>query len=115
MEINLFRNSREALSLESGEVLFREGDSGDTMFAVAEGQIALARAGTVIEDVGPGGILGEMALIDSAPRSATATATAPTRVVRVDQQHFTYLVHEHPTFALQVMTIMAERLRRMNG
>jgi CRP-like cAMP-binding protein len=115
MEINLFRNARDAKTLASGEVLFREGDPGDTMFAVTEGQIALARDGEVLEDVGPGGILGEMALIDSGPRSATATATAPTRVVPVDQKHFTYLVHEHPTFALQVMTIMAERLRRTNG
>jgi CRP-like cAMP-binding protein len=42
------------------------------------------------------------------------TAKVPTRVVSVDQRHFTFLVHEHPTFALQVMKIMAERLRRAN-
>jgi CRP/FNR family cyclic AMP-dependent transcriptional regulator len=56
-----------------------------------------------------------MALIDEAPRSATATATTEAKVVRVDKDHFNYLVQEHPTFALQVMTVMAERLRRANG
>ena len=44
------------------------------MFSVLEGSVELSRNGAVIEDVGPGGILGEMALIDAAPRSATATA-----------------------------------------
>lgn len=114
-EINVFRNARDSVALESGEVLFREGDPGDVMFAVAEGQVELSLHGQVVEDVGPGGILGEMALIDAAPRSATAQARTPARVVRVDQERFSYLVHEHPTFALQVMTVMAERLRKANG
>lgn len=70
--------------------------------------------GTVIEDVGPGGIIGGLALIDSAPRRAGATARAPARVACVDHKYFTYLVQEHPTFALQVMTVMAERLRKAN-
>jgi CRP-like cAMP-binding protein len=68
--------------------------------------------GVVLEAVGPGGILGELALIDASPRSATATATTTARVVPVDEERFTYLVNEHPTFALQVMSVMADRLRR---
>lgn len=114
-EINVFRNARDSVALESGEVLFREGDPGDVMFAVAEGEVELSLHGHVVEEVGPGGILGEMALIDAAPRSATAQARTAARVVRVDHERFSYLVHEHPTFALQVMTVMAERLRRANG
>lgn len=114
VEINVFRNAPDAETLEPGEVLFREGDPGDVTFAVAEGNVTLSVDGTIVEDVGPGGILGELALIDSAPRSATATASASTRVVRVNEERFSYLVHEHPTFALQVMTVMADRLRRAN-
>jgi len=113
-EINLFKHARDTVALQQGEVLFREGESGEVMFAVIEGQIELTRSGTVIETVGPGGIMGELALIDSAPRSATATAHASARVVSVDRKYFTYLVQEHPTFALQVMTVMAERLRNAN-
>ncbi len=114
-EINIFRNAPDSLSLAPGAVLFLEGDEGDMMFAVAEGQIDLTRNGTVIDEIGPGGILGEMALIDSSPRSATAKAATAARVVAVDRKHFTYLVQEHPTFALQVLSVMAERLRRANG
>ena len=111
----MFRNSRDTETLQSGDVLFREGETGDVMFAVAEGKVELHHGGTVIETIGPGGILGEMALIDAGPRSATAQAATEALVVRVDKEHFTYLVQEHPTFALQVMTVMAERIRRANG
>jgi CRP-like cAMP-binding protein len=114
-EINIFRNASDTEAVEPGGVLFQEGDQGDeVMFAVVEGEVDLSRNGSVIETVGPGGILGELALIDPAPRSATAAARTAARVVRVDQRHFVFLVHEHPTFALQVMTVMAERLRKTN-
>jgi CRP/FNR family cyclic AMP-dependent transcriptional regulator len=111
-EINIFRHSPDARDIEAGEVLFDQGDSGDAMFAVVEGNIELSLNGTILEDVGPGGILGEMALINSAPRTARATARTAARIVSVDQHRFTYLVQEHPTFAIQVMRVMAERLRR---
>jgi CRP/FNR family transcriptional regulator, cyclic AMP receptor protein len=113
-EINLFRSSREAYEVAAGDVLFREGDAGDVMFAVIEGEIDVERHGRVIEKVGPGGIIGELALIDASPRTASAIAGAPSRVVRVDQKQFLFLVQEHPTFAIQVMQVMAERLRHMN-
>jgi CRP/FNR family cyclic AMP-dependent transcriptional regulator len=114
-EINIFKHAPDAELLEAGQLLFSEGDHGDeVMFAVVEGEVELSRNGSVIETVGPGGILGELALIDPAPRTATATARTAARVVRVDKKHFVFLVHEHPTFALQVMTVMAERIRKTN-
>ena len=113
-EIHIFTHSPDALTLEPGAVLFHEGDEGDVMFAVIEGELELSRKGALIEVVGPGGILGELSLIDPAPRSADARARTAARVARVDQRQFTFLVQEHPTFALQVMAVMAERLRRTN-
>ncbi len=113
-EINIFKSSTDAMPVGAGEVLFREGDEGGDMFAVVEGEIELVRSGAVVETVRPGGILGEMALIDPAPRSAAARARTDARVVHIDKRRFMFLVHEHPTFALQVMTVMAERLRKTN-
>jgi CRP/FNR family transcriptional regulator, cyclic AMP receptor protein len=100
--------------LEPGAVLFTQGEPGDAMYGVLEGAIELVIGGDVVEVVHEGGFLGELALIDSAPRSATARAVGATRVVSVDEKRFTYLVHEHPTFALQVMRAIAGRLRNAN-
>jgi CRP/FNR family cyclic AMP-dependent transcriptional regulator len=112
--INLFKHSADAIDVETGHPLFREGEVGDTMFVVLEGAVEVSHGERVIETIGPGGIIGELALIDTAPRSASATAATPSRLVCVGKQEFTFLVQEHPTFALQVMTVMAERLRRAN-
>jgi CRP/FNR family transcriptional regulator, cyclic AMP receptor protein len=113
-KINIFGSARDPLELEAGEVVFKEGDTGDVMYAVVKGSVELVREGRVIETVDDGGIFGELALVDESTRGATATTATPTRLARVDKKHFTYLVHEHPTFALQVMKIMAERLRNAN-
>ena len=104
----------DAYDVAPGEVLFAEGDAGNVMFAVVDGDVELTHQGRVVEEVTAGGILGEMALIDTEARSATAAARTASRVVRIDERQFTFLVHEHPTFALQVMRVMAARLRRAN-
>jgi CRP-like cAMP-binding protein len=114
VEINVFRNVQNTRALAAGEVLFREGDEGDLMFAVLEGELQLSVGDRIVDRIGPGQIVGEMALIDRSARSATATAGVDTKVAPVDKKAFTYLVQEHPTFALLVMEVMAERLRRAN-
>lgn len=109
--IKIFDHATDGVDVEAGTVLFREGDAGSTMIAVISGEVELDHAGHSVERVGPGGILGELALIDSSARSATATAVTAARVVEVDEREFRFLVQEHPTFALDVMRIMAMRLR----
>ena len=112
MAINIFTNASNAEAFEAGQIIFKEGDPGETMFAVSEGRVDVIVGGAVVETVAEGGIIGEMALIDSRPRSATAVAATAAKLVTVDRHQFTFLVQEHPTFALEVMKIMAERLRR---
>lgn len=111
-EIHLFRNEPNAVELAPGDVLFRAGDPADVMFAVVEGSIEIRNGDSVFETVGPGGIIGELSIVDHSPRSADAVATTASKVARVDEKRFVYLVQEHPTFALMVMRVMAERLRR---
>jgi CRP-like cAMP-binding protein len=112
--INLFKHSKDAFAVEPGHRLFAEGEAGDVMYFVLEGAVEVTRGGHVVETLGDGAIIGELALIDTTPRSATATTSAPSRLVRIGRDEFTFLVQEHPTFALQVMAVMAERLRRAN-
>jgi CRP/FNR family cyclic AMP-dependent transcriptional regulator len=112
--INLFKHSKDVIEVEPGHALFREGEAGDTMFVVLEGAIDVVHDNIVVETIAAGGLIGELALIDTVPRSASAIATTPCRLAQVGKREFMFLVQEHPTFALQVMTVMAERLRRAN-
>jgi CRP-like cAMP-binding protein len=99
-------------SLAGGEVLFREGEAGDEMYIVRSGRLELRAGGRQLELVGPGGLVGEMALIDPAPRSATAVARGRCVVVAVNADTFDELVKLVPRLALEVMRIMTRRLRR---
>jgi CRP-like cAMP-binding protein len=100
--------------LKAGETLFRSGEEGRHMYLVVEGQIDVKVGGMIVENVGMHGIVGEMALIDRAPRSATATAKTDCEVAEVDRDVFLALVGESPAFSLYVMKLMAARIRRMN-
>lgn len=82
------------------------------MYVVLEGEVRISSNGTQLEVLGPGGAFGEIALIDKAPRSADAVAVTDCRVVPISESHFQYLVQETPFFSLQIMRVMAERLRR---
>ena len=116
VSIELFRNADDVEAYETGHRIFEEGgEGGGRMYGVKEGQVEILVHGAHMETVGPGGIFGEMSLIDSGRRSATAIARTDCVVVPVDAERFNLLVQQTPTFALQVMKIMIERLRRMNA
>lgn len=112
-DITIFRNSTDFIEFAPGQVIFNEGDTGDRMYAVIEGTVDIVKGGKVIDSAGPDHIIGEMALIDHAPRSASAVARTPCKLVPVDQKRFTFLVQQTPYFSIQVMRVMADRLRRL--
>ncbi len=111
--IDFFRNTDEYVLYEPGQVIFEEGQPGDVMYAIIDGEVEITTNGKAVDHVGPGGIIGEMALIDDSPRSATARARTQSKLVPINQKRFTFLVQQTPFFSIQVMQIMAERLRRM--
>ena len=102
------------LKLDPGQVIFSAGDPGREMFIVRTGSVELRIGDTPLETVGEGGIFGELALVDAAPRSATAVAGPGCSLVLVDVAAFNDLVRRVPGLALEVMRVMARRLRRSN-
>ena len=109
----VFRDAKETKSVPAGTVIFKEGETGNEMFGIVEGEVELAAPAGIVAKLGPDDIFGEMAIIDHQTRMATATATTDTVLAVIDRQRFLWLVHETPTFALQVMRTMAERLRHL--
>jgi CRP-like cAMP-binding protein len=97
---------------EPGEVLFSEGDKGDKMYVIRSGEVEVERDGKIVETLSGGGIFGEMALIDGSPRAATARAKTACEVAAITEKTFLFLVHETPFFAIAVMRVLADRLRR---
>ena len=97
---------------DAGETIFEAGDEGPCMYVVQAGEVDVMVGDALIETIRPGGIFGEMALIDKSPRSATVVARADCRLVALDETKFMQHVHRTPFFAIQVMRIMTERLRR---
>ena len=102
------------LALPLGGAIFSAGDTGREMYVVRTGRVDLKIGDTLLESVGPGGILGELALVDPAPRSASAVAGRDCTLVCVDQAAFDDLVRRVPGLALEVMRVMARRLRKTN-
>ncbi len=98
--------------VEEGARIFLEGETGAEMFVVAEGRVGIKSGGLIVDNIGPGGIFGEMALIDGSPRSATAIAVEPSRLAVIDKAAFLALVRHDPNFALMLMRLLAHRLRR---
>ena len=110
----LLRGTHGTETYPAGEPIFSAHDPGDRMYIVQEVEAEICLETSVVETVSAGGILGEMALIDDAPRSADAIAVSDCIVVPVDQRAFAALVSETPEFALDVMRILVRRLREMN-
>ncbi len=100
------------LRLDPGQVIFSEGEPGHEMFIVRTGNVDLRVGDAVVETVGQGGIFGEMALVDPAPRSATAVAGPDCSLVLVEERSFNDLLRRVPGLGLEIMRVMARRLRR---
>jgi CRP-like cAMP-binding protein len=107
-------NNIEARPVKAGSVIFREGDEANELFVIKSGQVRIQIGNRTIAELGQDSIFGEMALIDSEPRSATAVAVTDVELVPVSEKQFLFLVSQTPYFALKVMRVLAQRLRATN-
>jgi CRP-like cAMP-binding protein len=113
MSIHLFDRDQNAVAYPAGQAVFRDGEHGDHMYAVLSGSVEIMIRGKCVEIVETGGVFGEMALVDDRVRAASAVVKTDASLVEIDKKRFLFLVQQNPFFALQIMTIMSQRLRRM--
>jgi CRP/FNR family cyclic AMP-dependent transcriptional regulator len=113
--LGLFRSEENAVTLKAGEVLFRLGDPGDCMYVVLSGDLRIGDGNKIFEHLTAGGLVGEMALIDHAPRAATVTAQTDCALAKINEKRFLFLTQQTPSFALNVMRVLSQRLRRMDA
>ena len=112
-ELGQLRNSA-VVSKAAGETVITAGEEGESMFLIQDGKVEILSDGVVLDVVGPGGVIGEMALVDGSLRSATVNARTAVDLVPISKANFELLIRRHPEFGLHVMKIMSLRLRLMN-
>jgi CRP-like cAMP-binding protein len=103
------------VEFKAGQTILKEGEVGNTLLVLLDGQIEVQVRGKVVGTFDPIEIFGEMAVIDSQPRSATVVAKKKSRCARIDQAHFKMLIQKKPEFAIDVMHGMVERMRWMDS
>lgn len=101
----------DELEVSDGQVLTRQGASGGEFFIVLDGQVAIEKDEQRISTMNPGDFLGEIALIDGKPRTATARADGPARLLVLGHTPFHQLMDEFPSVRLAVLEALAERVR----
>lgn len=115
VRLSMFATDENTQVYEAGEAIFHAYDMGSEMYIVVEGEVELSIDSKVLEVIGPGQPFGEMALIDQAPRVATATAKTRCKLIVIPEKRFLFMVQQAPEFALEIMKVMADRLRKMNA
>jgi CRP-like cAMP-binding protein len=110
----LVRSGADARDFQPGDVIVTKGEPGDCMFILLSGTVEVLAEGRVVATLGPGSLFGEMSLINDEPRSATVRAQTAARVVPITKRRFVFLTEQTPFFALHVMRLLSDRIRRMN-
>ena len=100
---------------KEGEVIIRQGETGNCMFVIQDGEVeAVAEADEKelrLRTMGPNEFFGEMALFEKEVRTATVRATRPTRVLTIDKKNFLGGIHEDPSLAFRIVQTMSHRIR----
>lgn len=109
--LELFTDTTDLEAYPVGSVIIRQGTRGEKMFVVVEGEVGVSLKGRELAIARPGEIVGEMALLNAVPRSATVTALTDCKLATIDQASFEVLLRTVPHFAGFVMNLMANRLR----
>jgi CRP/FNR family transcriptional regulator, cyclic AMP receptor protein len=104
---------RALVKYQRDHVIMEQGHAGNLMYVVLEGRVAISMRGAVVERVGPGGVFGEMALVDQSPRSADAAAETDCTLLAINRTVFLNLVKT--SFGVRLLTAIAERVRNTAG
>lgn len=112
--LDLFADWQDQIEYAKGAEIFHETDEADDMFVVLKGEVEVSLKGEPLGAELPGGLIGEMAMINARFRSATATAILPTTLARINKDQFREVIVKNPDCALHVMAVLANRLRVAN-
>ena len=123
--LNLFKDTPEniladlaplmkEMQYEQGIEIFKEGETGDCMYIIQQGNIKIHKGNTTLAILKEKEVFGELSLLDADTRSASATADTDCILYKIDQEPFYELMDERPEVAKGFIKILCQRLRTMN-
>lgn len=113
--LDMFHKWGDVEEHDAGAVIFSERDPSDLIYVILSGEVELTLQGQSLGREGKGGIIGEMAIIESATRNATATALSGVKLARLDREKFRELISGNAEFSLNAMAVLANRLRAVDN
>ncbi len=124
-EVSLFKNiSSERLSriatiareveFSRHDRIITEGDEGDSLFIIVEGKVKIVKGKDVIAELGPKDFFGEMAILDSEPRSASVIAESDIICLKISREDFTEILIDEHEIMLSIIKSLVHRLRQSN-
>ena len=109
-ELEQLAKLADDLEVDAGRVLTREGESGREFFVLLEGEVDVSRGGRTIATRGAGDFIGEIAILEDIPRTATVTATTPLRFFVLTRQAFWRMIDRMPEVERKVLRALARRV-----
>ncbi|MBN3947776.1 MAG: cyclic nucleotide-binding domain-containing protein [Nostoc sp. NMS7] len=113
LTVSIFQKKSDPKVFSAGQAIFEEGQPGDNMYGILEGEVDILVNGKVIETIETGEVFGIGVLVGVQNRTYTAIAKVDSKLGFLDEEGFLFAVQETPIFALQVMKSYSERLRRL--
>ena len=104
----------DEVDFSAGHRLITEGETGSEAYVVLSGTASISREGTTIAALGPGEIIGELALLEDAERAASVTCETDCSMMVLDRRHFIPLLEETPALAIKFLEELARRLRELD-
>jgi CRP-like cAMP-binding protein len=111
--LHLIEQLADEVDVPDGYHLMREGAFAQEFFLIVEGRVRIERGDKVINTLGPGDFLGEIAMIDHGRRTATAVTEGPAKLLVINRQGFNSLLAASPQISLDVMKALATRVRHL--
>lgn len=112
--LDIFRDWKDVVEFPAKTVIFTERDPADAMYVILSGEVELTLRGEPLGAESEGGMFGEMAMINTGTRNATATTLTKVKLARLNHEQFQKIVGENAEFSLHVMAILANRLRAVD-
>jgi hypothetical protein len=112
--MNLANEVREEQH-DAGTIVFREGEPGDCLFLIVEGQVRVTRGETLLREQGPKSFFGEIAVLEGENRTATVATTTPVRFLRLDRDDLLRLMEELPAIAIGICQSLSRRVNELTG